>query len=87
MLAVQELLASFLSATGARFSRAWDPNATHLIVGTDAKGVARRTLNFLFATLAGKWVLKAGCESHWLIWYIAFCFFLGVSSYYLFLQG
>ena len=54
MLTVQELLASFLSATGARFSRTWDPNATHLIVGTDAKGVVSRILNVLFATLAGK---------------------------------
>ena len=86
MLAVQELLASFLSATGARFSRAWDPNATHLIVGTDAKGVARRTLNFLFATLAGIWVLKADCESLGLFGTLCILRF-GVSSYEFCLQG
>ena len=30
------ILASFLSATAAWFSRTWDPNATRLIFGTDA---------------------------------------------------
>ena len=56
-------MTSFLNVTGARFSKAWDPNATHLIVGTDKKGVARRTLNYLFAILAGKWILNIGCEA------------------------
>ncbi|MCO5614605.1 hypothetical protein L7F22_068889 [Adiantum nelumboides] len=53
-----ELLTTFVSYFGLKVEKMWSSCVTHLIVGTDEVGAARRTYKYLVANLEGKWVLK-----------------------------
>ncbi|KAI5058520.1 hypothetical protein GOP47_0026690 [Adiantum capillus-veneris] len=53
-----ELLTTFVSSFGLTIEKTWSSFVTHLIVGTDEVGAARRTFKYLMANLEGKWILK-----------------------------
>ncbi|KAH7289596.1 hypothetical protein KP509_30G011100 [Ceratopteris richardii] len=53
-----DLLATFASFFHLTVEKMWSSSVTHLIVGTDEVGAARRTFKYLMANLEGKWILK-----------------------------
>ncbi|CAI5526899.1 unnamed protein product [Closterium sp. Naga37s-1] len=52
-------LVKFANAMGAQLTSEWSPRVTHLLVGTDSEGKARRTLKMVMAILHGQWVLSS----------------------------
>lgn len=62
MLGFQHLMNKFASICGAKVSKTWNPNVTHVIAATDEKGACSRTLKVLMAILNGRWVLNVDCE-------------------------
>ncbi|CAI5941403.1 unnamed protein product [Closterium sp. NIES-64] len=52
-------LVKFADAMGAQLTSDWSPRVTHLLVGTDSEGKARRTLKMVMAILHGQWVLSS----------------------------
>ncbi|XP_025603202.1 BRCA1-associated RING domain protein 1 [Arachis hypogaea] len=52
------LLINFASKIGAKVTKIWTSEVTHVIAATDENGACSRTLKVLMAILNGKWVLK-----------------------------
>ncbi|KAJ1416628.1 Zinc finger, RING-type [Sesbania bispinosa] len=52
------LLINFTSKVGARVTKFWTSDVTHVIAATDANGACSRTLKVLMAILNGRWILK-----------------------------
>ncbi|XP_073063557.1 BRCA1-associated RING domain protein 1-like isoform X1 [Primulina eburnea] len=55
----KHLMIKFASVCGAKVSKSWNPNVTHVIAATDEKGACSRTLKVLMAILNGRWVLNS----------------------------
>ena len=61
-LMVQVLLINFASKVGAKVTKVWTSDVTHVIAATDENGACSRTLKVLMAILNGRWILKMDCK-------------------------
>lgn len=53
-----EQVTKFAGLMGAVVSDTWSKEVTHVIVGTDENGAAKRTAKVLMGILQGKWIIK-----------------------------
>eukprot|EP00743_Colponemidia_sp_Colp-15_P009765 GILK01010690.1.p1 GENE.GILK01010690.1~~GILK01010690.1.p1 ORF type:complete len:349 (-),score=59.40 GILK01010690.1:117-1163(-) len=55
---MQAKVMRFMSLCNGSVADRFDSQVTHLLVSTNKRGLARRTMKYLFAILAGKWIVN-----------------------------